>query len=282
MSKSCAWVIVSTLGAWRGGRYRSTVNVTEVAHGRLRLLLHLNCLVSSVARRWAIEFSHRWCAALIAAALLPGCTSPTDQVASSPTADVRESISSTPGEEDRTLRLAVVDAGLSRGCQEAADALGFAVPCPTRVPGTSGDVECKTPGAFSGAEVTPKFGCVLGEGFILEPRIRSSEAGATISHFVIEAAPGGRLCTRESATALTVRDAAVYLAQCDQEGGLHSEHVAAVWELEGIQYIVSAHDWTAYNQRAVLETVRHIELLDPRPRPDLGPVSAGLEVPSDR
>lgn len=196
-------------------------------------------------------------------AALAGCVAPVveDEVAQTPAAPV--SATEVPDRGEVEVHLAPVDDDLRRGCQEAADTLGFAVPCPTHLPGDSGDVGCETPAAFSGAEIDPKFGCVLGTGFILEPEIRSSDADATIGHFVIEAGPGGRSCAGESATDVTVDGVPVHLARCDEDGGLHSGHVAAVWESEGVQYVVSAHDWTEYHQQAILDTVAHVELVEP-------------------
>lgn len=52
-------------------------------------------------------------------------------------------------------------------CQEAADQLGFAVPCPTEHPTTGETVRCAVPPDLRDAEVNPKDGCVIGNTFVL-------------------------------------------------------------------------------------------------------------------
>jgi hypothetical protein len=61
------------------------------------------------------------------------------------------------------VRLVLSSSGLHRQCQQAADFLGFAVPCPMLLPASSTGV---VPRRFC----DPQFLCVPGDGFLFEER----------------------------------------------------------------------------------------------------------------
>jgi len=159
--------------------------------------------------------------------------------------------------------LVPTDAGFRNGCRRAAVTLGFAVPCATALPITSAPVRCEVPPAFSGAEVEPKEGCALGEGFLLEPSGFESPA---VSHLVIEGSRGGFQADcgeRDPHERVTVRGHQALLIDCPETGGLHAGHVLLRWKEERTFVIVSLHGHTDLNRQLVQEIGAGIEILGP-------------------
>jgi hypothetical protein len=141
------------------------------------------------------------------------------------------------------VKLVPTDVGLARGCRSAARILGFAVPCPTKLPPTSAAIRCETPPDFSGAEAEPKEGCALGEGFILEPK------NPTVAHLLIEGSRDGFQSDcgeRDPHRRVTVRGHEALLIDCPETAGLHAGHVLLRWVEEGIFVTVSAHGHTGH------------------------------------
>ena len=97
-------------------------------------------------------------------------------------------------------------------CQAAADLLGFPVPCPTALPATNNPVRCEIPGAFMDANVSPKEGCALGEGFLLSPRgIRDLDLFHLLIEGSLEEEFGCEIPDDAAETILTVGDAVKFL-----------------------------------------------------------------------
>jgi hypothetical protein len=189
---------------------------------------------------------------LIAVLVLTGCSS------HEPARDARPE---RPLHVSPSAVMAATDEGLHAGCRDAARILRFAVPCPTMLPATTGPVRCRVPAAAAGAEVRPKRGCALAEGFILEPTGMTDPA---IRHLVIEGSASGFQLDcgkRDPHTQVTVHGRLALLVDCSELAGLHAGHAALIWR-EGSTYVtVSLHGHTEENRRAVRAIADGIELV---------------------
>jgi hypothetical protein len=161
-----------------------------------------------------------------------------------------------------TYPLVATDEMLTQQCQDAADLLGFPVPCPSALPATNNPVRCAVPGAFRGSNVTPKEGCALGEGFLLAPTgIQDLE----LYHLLIE----GQLeldtgcLEEESHTTVETAHGRGLLFTCS-EPGLHEGHTLVRLEIDNVIVNVSAHGHTEHNEQAVLAIADAIQMLSPR------------------
>jgi hypothetical protein len=167
--------------------------------------------------------------------------------------------SSTP--QRSTYSLAATDDVLEQQCQEAADLLEFPVPCPTALPATNNPVRCAIPGAFRDANVTPKEGCALGEGFLLAP---TGIQDLDLYHLMIEGQlelDTGCLDTEPHTTVQTVHGQARLFA-C-REPGLHEGHTLIRLEIDNVIVNVSAHGHTEHNEQAVLAIADAIQMIPP-------------------
>lgn len=141
--------------------------------------------------------------------------------------------------------------------------LGFAVPCPKRLPPATAPVRCEVPPAFSGAEVKPKEGCALGDGFILEPQGLVNPA---ISHLVIEGSRDAFQsdCGEENPhRRVTVRGHEALLIECPETAGLHAGHVLLRWVEKGTFVTVSSHGHTDANRQLIQEIGAGVEIVGP-------------------
>lgn len=161
-------------------------------------------------------------------------------------------------------------------CHDAARSLGFAVPCPTRVPLIGGE-----PAGCSGA-------CVGATGengevrvFVLNVEGYDDRAAApgTVRHLTVEAfkaedAPPNPCYDGVPAGALDVNGHGVALLDCPPSSieaqanarhgeGVHAEHLLGYWDSDGVRYVVSVHR-TVDGTRALLERlVSSVELVGP-------------------
>jgi hypothetical protein len=84
------------------------------------------------------------------------------------------------------------DGDLESQCLNAAEILGFAVPCPTLLPPTTAPPRC----ARSPADIEPNEPCVHGASFVLTPTV-TPQSG--LYHLVIEASRSPRSdCGRDN------------------------------------------------------------------------------------
>ncbi len=181
-------------------------------------------------------------------------------------------------EEVSGVPLADPAPGLAQQCWSAARSLGFAVPCPTRLPLVVGEpVDCSGDciglAGERGVEVRVFFLNV--EGY-------DANAGApeTIRHLIVEAqraqdAPPRPCFEGVPAGALQASGREVALLQCPPDSpqaranirhgeGAHVEHLLAYWDSHGIRYVVSVHRTTAGDRPLLLERlVSSIELIGP-------------------
>jgi hypothetical protein len=167
--------------------------------------------------------------------------------------------------------------GLAQQCRSAARSLGFAVPCPTKLPLVAGEPvdcsgDCVGLAGERGAEV---------RGFFLNVEGYDAKAGApeTVRHLIVEAqnaqdAPPSPCYEGVPAGALETNGQEVALLECPPDSpqaranirhgeGAHIEHLLAYWDSHGIRYVASVHRTTA-GDRALLERlVSSIELIGP-------------------
>jgi hypothetical protein len=160
-----------------------------------------------------------------------------------------------------TYPLVATDDVLERQCQEAADLLGFAVPCPTALPATNYPVRCVVPGAFRDAIVTPKEGCALGGGFLLAP---TGIQDLDLYHLLIEGQLESEFGCLEGEPHETVETAhgQDLLFACS-EPGLHEGHTLVRLELDDVFVYISAHGHTENNKQAVLAIADSIQMVPP-------------------
>lgn len=161
---------------------------------------------------------------------------------------------------------------LTAECQDAADQLGFAVPCPTEHPVRGGAVSCEvSPGLAN----TSRNGCITGTTtFLLAINgIEADSAAESISHFVIE---GTRLDDPDRSPNCEGEPARFgpwegHVGTCD---GIHNGHVAVFWDVDETRYVVGAHGDSDVRRRVVRRVAGAIELLPPRTEPSPTPTSS--------
>lgn len=208
--------------------------------------------------------SRAWFGVLVAA-LLASSTGCGAAVPTSPLTTVRRTdpvIENTASVETLEIELHPTDSSLLQQCQDAANLLGFPVPCPSALPPTNQPVRCRTPSEFAAAVVTPKEGCALGRAFILVP---DGFTNHEVHHFVLEASKTGRDDCGEGDPQypVPVKGTTGAVLDCSEFAGLLSDHVLLRFELEGVVIEVSVHDRTEYNRRLVVAVAETIEMIEP-------------------
>ena len=164
-------------------------------------------------------------------------------------------------------RLVLSSSGLRRQCREAADFLGFAVPCPMLLPASS-------PGVVPRRFCDPQLLCVPGDGFLFEERRllvppgdlgvdgqgrgRLAIAAATrVAAFPVACLGGLRVATIE------VRGTRGNLYECSPQAGAHFGGVLLRWREAGLVMAVSLHGHNELNQRLVVALAAHMEAVLP-------------------
>lgn len=165
------------------------------------------------------------------------------------------------------VQLVPTSGGLRRQCLEAADLLGFAVPCPTLLPASP-------PGAVSRSFCDPRFLCGPEDGFLFEqrrlvlPPDHVGVDGRGRGRLAIAAAPrasafpvaclgGLRVATIE------VRGTPGDLYECPSEAGAHVGGVLLRWRDAGVVMAVSLHGHSELNRRLVVALAAHMEPVPP-------------------
>lgn len=164
---------------------------------------------------------------------------------------------------------------LREGCREAATTLGYAVPCPMRVPLASEPIRCRVPGEFRGSDIEPQEGCVLGESFAFSPEFvvlpedYIGVDGRRQDHLLVHASQAldrpspcqGDVVERHEAE-MGSQDATLWA--CGEEvHGVHAGHVVLVWRRGGVNYLVSAHGHTDVNFRLIERIAQNVEYVSP-------------------
>ena len=132
------------------------------------------------------------------------------------------------------------------------------------LPASNDPVRCEIPGAFRGAEATPKEGCALGQGFILEP---TGIKDLDLFHLVIEGTQDAeRGCGMgEQGQAVQIGDREAMLFACSEASDLHANHTLVRFQESDVDVVVSAHGHTELNERAVLAIAEAINMVPPTP-----------------
>jgi hypothetical protein len=163
------------------------------------------------------------------------------------------------------VRLVLSSSGLRRQCREAADFLGFAVPCPMLLPASS-------PGAAPRRFCDPQFLCVSGDEFLFEEhrlvvppddlgvegRGRLAIAAAThVAAFSVACLGGLKVATIE------VHGTRGNLYECSPQAGAHFGGVMLRWRDAGVVMAVSLHGHNELNRRLVVALAAHMEAVSP-------------------
>jgi hypothetical protein len=192
---------------------------------------------------------------------------------------------------DRVIQgiyLAPIDAGLRQECHEAADRLGYAVPCsqllPTRWPGQE-PVHCPllydgvgpcAPGLLyvlseDSFAVPPEYqtGAALdshGEHLILMA-FRTDRATTVAKHSPELSCPPHRGSLTRIVGSTTVHRAQAYLEVCRSEGGPLERslagHVILEWSRRGVTYQMTLHGDTHINRAVLFALAPLVDLVRP-------------------
>lgn len=153
-------------------------------------------------------------------------------------------------------------------CQEMADGLGFAVPCPELLPSnaTISDARCCI---FKIPKVPPLF--VLDFHFRAPagyPGAELSNDGIARGHLVIigerrSAASAALACqaTIPDGDGPTIDGSPSYWQRCPGPGA-EAGHLILEWEVNGISYSVSLHGYTEENRAAIELIAEEIQLVE--------------------
>jgi hypothetical protein len=165
------------------------------------------------------------------------------------------------------VRLVPTSNGLRRQCREAADFLGFAVPCPMLLPAS-------LPGGVPRRFCDPEFLCVPGDGFLFEERRlvvppgdvgvdgqgqgRLAIAAATRASSFPVACLGGR-----QVATINLHGTQGTLYECPPRAGAHFDGVLLRWREHGVVMAVSLHGRSEPNRRLVVALAAHMEVALP-------------------
>jgi hypothetical protein len=162
--------------------------------------------------------------------------------------------------------------GFRRECEDAASSLGFAVPCPTKLPLVGGKpVDCSDTCVVTGGN--DKIFFLNIEGYDAAP---SSQA---VRHMIVEArevdrappspcaggTPTGRttIVGREVALLDCPPRTAELERQIMHAEGAHTEHILGYWDEKGVREVVSVHGATEANTLLLRQVVASIEIVQP-------------------
>lgn len=215
----------------------------------------------------------RWLgAALSSVALTCGCSSASMPPRSRPSTAAATVASGSPSRPMTPVRLVAAPAELTTECAAAAHRLGFAVPCPTLVP-TIGARPASCP-APQGVMPAP---CVGYEGVTFNPIFFMELNGFDVpadyvgvdrkpqGHLIVEArrhrdSPplpciGGKRLADIRLTRVTAEqficppDSAVVQREAMHGEGAFAGHLLLLWDLAGVDYLVSAHSNSTVNRQ---------------------------------
>lgn len=165
------------------------------------------------------------------------------------------------------VRLVPTSSVLRRQCREAADFLGFAVPCPMHLPAS-------LPGAVPRRFCDPGFLCVPGDGFLFEEGRLVVPAGdvgvdgrgqgrlAIAAATLVSSFPVACLGGRQVAT-VSLHGTQGTLYECPPRTGAHFGGVLLRWREQGVVMAVSLHGRSELNRRLVMALAAHMEVVLP-------------------
>jgi hypothetical protein len=175
-----------------------------------------------------------------------------------------------------TVRLTSPLPGFRRQCEDAAASLGFAVPCPKRLPLVSGNpIDCSGPcvATAGGGETLDRIFFLNVQGY------DSKESSETIRHLIVEArrierAPPSPCYEGVPAGDLRTNGREVAVLDCPPSSpgaqraimhgeGAHAGHLLGYWDEGGVRYVVSVHGSTKPHRRLVRQLVSSIEIIEP-------------------
>jgi hypothetical protein len=165
------------------------------------------------------------------------------------------------------VRLVLSSSGLRRQCREAADFLGFAVPCPMLLPASS-------PGAAPRRFCDPQFLCAPGDEFLFEehrlvvPPDDLGVDGQGLGRLAIAAAKHVSAFSVACLGGLKVATIEVHgtrgnLYECPPQAGAHLGGVMLRWREQGAVMAVSVHGHNELNRRLVVALAAHMEAVLP-------------------
>lgn len=217
----------------------------------------------------------RWSSVLVALVVAAGACSDEE----SPTAD-RAGAPGPPSVADAAgdpgLTLAPAPRSVRSACAQAAEQLGYRVPCPTRVPTVQG-----TPATCTGTCVATAGGDdTYHELFSFE--VVDFDGGddlGEVRHLIVEAR---RLRDSPSTPCFAgvasgrINDATTTVLSCPDVTELpeqgqarirhgeaaHSGHLLAYWDLDEVRYAVSVHGTSPASRQVIEQTVGAINLVD--------------------
>jgi hypothetical protein len=179
------------------------------------------------------------------------------------------------GSSTSTVRLASPLPGFRRQCEDAAASLGFAVPCPKRLPLVSGKpIDCSGPCVSTGGS-----GEALDRIFFLNVEGYDGGPSETVRHLIVEArrlerAPPSPCYGGVAAGKLKVDHREATLLDCPpltlsagavimHGEGAHARHLLGYWDEGGVRYVVSVHGSTKPHPRLLRQLVASIEIIEP-------------------
>jgi hypothetical protein len=165
------------------------------------------------------------------------------------------------------VRLVLSSSGLRRQCREAADFLGFAVPCPMLLPAS-------WPGAAPRRFCDPEFLCVAGAEFLFEEHrlvVPPDDLGADgqgQGRLAIAAAKHAAAFSVACLGGLKVATIEVHgtrgnLYECSPQAGAHLGGVMLRWRDAGVVMAVSLHGHNELNRRLLVALAAHTEAVLP-------------------
>jgi hypothetical protein len=165
--------------------------------------------------------------------------------------------------------------GLRRQCENAATSLGFAVPCPTKVPlvdGKPADCSGSCVVRAGGGETLDTIFFLNVEGFDRGP------VSEPVRHLIVEArrierAPPSPCYGGVPAGTFRVNGRAVMVLDCPSRTpeaearimhgeGAHTEHILGYWDEGGVRNVVSVHGATEQNRSLLRRVVSSIQIID--------------------
>jgi hypothetical protein len=183
--------------------------------------------------------------------------------------------SSTEQPAASTVPLTAATPGLRRQCKDAAASLGFAVPCPTKVPvleGKPADCSGSCVVMAGGGETLDTIFFLNVEGY------DSGQVSEPVRHLVVEArrverAPPSPCYGGLPAGNFTVGGREVRQLECPARTpeaearimhgeGAHAEHVLGYWDEGGVRNVVSVHGSTKPNRSLLRRLLSSIAIID--------------------
>jgi len=162
--------------------------------------------------------------------------------------------------------LTPTDTWFQRRCQQAADRLGFAVPCPALLPATF-------PHAVLPQPCDQQFPCLRGGAFLLDhdgfvvPPGYVGAAGQAQGRLVVAAAsradgPAAACEERRRLAAVTPHGAAGQLVECSG-AGLHHDSMLVRWRERGAVMAVSVLGHARLQEQLALTVAEHTRVIPP-------------------